>query len=138
VNPTAGSGRATKIFSKIQASQLYKDIESRSFLTKDKGHAEKVVRYLVKEQSNNNISAIIVIGGDGTLHEVVNGIGKRHIPVAVIPCGSGNDFARNFSIRKNPLTILKSIIKGSSETPYWLGNYTMSNGNRRHFVNSIG
>src|SRR5690625_3135915 len=108
VNPIAGSGRAIKIFSKIQASQLYKGIKSRYFLTKYKGHAEKVVSHLVKEQSNNNIITIIVIGGDGTLHEVTNGIGKRHIPIAVIPCGSGNDFVRNFSIGKNPLTILRS------------------------------
>lgn len=138
VNPTAGSGRAIRIFSKIQASHLYRDIKSRYFLTKDNGHAEKVVSHLVKEQSNNSIRAIIVIGGDGTLHEVVNGIGKLPIPIAVIPSGSGNDFARNFSIDKNPLTILESIINGNSDLPYWLGNYQMGNGTKRHFINSIG
>ncbi len=138
VNPVAGSGRALKIFSKIQASQLYKDIESRYFLTKYSGHAEKIVNHLVKEQSNNNITTIIVVGGDGTLHEVVNGIGKRDVPIAIIPSGSGNDFVRNFSIGWKPLSIFKAIIKGKSNQSYWLGNYQMENGKKRSFVNSIG
>lgn len=138
INPTAGSSRAMRIFSKIQASDLYKGIKSRYFLTKYNGHAEKIVNHLVNDKSNNNIIAIIVIGGDGTIHEVVNGVGKRRIPIAIIPSGSGNDFARNFSAGKSPLEILKSIINGNHDIPYWLGNYQMRNGDKRYFVNSIG
>lgn len=138
VNPLAGSGRAIKTFSKIQSSQLYRKIESRYFLTKYSGHAEKIVRHLVKEQSNNNIIAIIVIGGDGTLHEVVNGIGKRYVPIAMIPSGSGNDFIRNFQVGRNPLAIFEAIIKSENGQSYWLGNYQTKNNTRRYFVNSIG
>lgn len=138
INPTAGSGSAIKQFAKIQASQLYKEIESRYFITKYNGHAEKIVSHLVKEQSNKSITTIIVIGGDGTLHEVVNGIGKRHIPIAIIPSGSGNDFVRNFSMGRKPLAILEAIVEGKSELSYWLGNYQMKNAKKRYFVNSIG
>lgn len=138
INPTAGSGRAMRAFSKIQASELYKGIKSRYFLTKYNGHAEKIVNHLVNDKANNNIIAIIVIGGDGTIHEVVNGIGKRHIPIAIIPSGSGNDFARTVSIDKSPLAIFESVINGNSDLPYWLGNYQMRNGEKRYFVNSIG
>ena len=138
INPTAGSGSAIKQFAKIQASQLYKEIESRYFITKYNGHAEKIVGHIVKEESNNSITAIIVIGGDGTLHEVINGIEKRHVPIAIIPSGSGNDFARIFSNDRKPLAILKAITKGKSNQSYWLGNYQMKNGKKRYFVNSIG
>lgn len=138
VNPIAGSGRAMKNFSKIQASPLYKEIESRYFLTKYDGHAEKIVKHLVKEEANIKIKTIIVIGGDGTLHEVVNGIGDRHVPIAIIPSGSGNDFARNFRKSRNPLTNFEAIIKEGNSLSYWLGNYQLRNGKKRYFVNSIG
>jgi YegS/Rv2252/BmrU family lipid kinase len=137
VNPTAGSGRAMRIFSKIQKSKLYKDIKSRYFLTKYNGHAEKIVSHLVNKQSDK-ISVIIVIGGDGTLHEVVNGIGNYRIPIAIIPSGSGNDFSRATSRTKNPLDIFQSIVKHKSSIKYWLGNYQISNRDSRYFVNSIG
>jgi len=43
----------------------------------------------------DDYSAIVAVGGDGTLHEVVNGMlhrpDKRRVPVAFIPNGSGND-----------------------------------------------
>src|SRR5690625_7444229 len=84
VNPLAGSGRAIKTFSKIQSSQLYQKIESRYFLTKYSGHAEKIVRHLVKEQSNNNIIDIIVIGVDGTLYIVVYEIGILFVRLRIL------------------------------------------------------
>lgn len=138
INPAAGSGRTMRLFSKIQASDVYNEIKSRYFLTECNGHAEKIVSHLVNDKSNNKITAIIVIGGDGTLHEVINGVGKRRIPIAIIPSGSGNDFARAFSIGKNPIAILESIVKGNNDMAYWLGNYQMGNEKKRHFVNSIG
>lgn len=43
----------------------------------------------------------MAVGGDGTLHEVVNGLmrrsDKKKIPMGFIPAGTGNDFCRNFS-----------------------------------------
>lgn len=137
INPTAGRKRAEKIFSKIKSTTLYQEIDSRYFLTKYEGEAEEIVRHLV-DKRYQKITAIIVIGGDGTLHEVMNGIGKQSIPVSVIPSGSGNDFTRGFSIRKKPLKIFEDTIKGRLYSSYWLGNYEMTNGITRHFVNSIG
>src|SRR5699024_12121049 len=106
INPIAGSGRAMKNFSKIQASPLYKEIESRYFLTTYDDHAEKIVKHLVKEEANIKIKTMIVIGGDGTLQEVVNGIVEPHVPNAINPSGQGNDFATYFRQSVNPLTIL--------------------------------
>lgn len=137
VNPTAGSKRAMKIFSKIKMSKLYQEINSKYFLTSRQGDAEGIVRHLIQKR-HQKITSIIVIGGDGTLHEVMNGLGKKRIPISVIPAGSGNDFARGCAIAKNPLDILRQTIKGRYNTPYWLGNYQMANGITRFFVNSIG
>ena len=48
-------------------------------------------------------SVLIACGGDGTFHEVVNGLltrpDKQKIPVMVVPNGSGNDFANCFGLK---------------------------------------
>lgn len=137
INPTAGSGRAEQIFSNIQQSESYQNIQSEAYVTNSNGHAEKLVRKLTST-SNGRIRALIVIGGDGTLHEVMNGIGDYQIPVAVIPSGSGNDFARATFIPNDPVSILNLIVEGKSDMPYWLGNYQVDDEAKRHFVNSIG
>lgn len=50
----------------------------------------------------NGLDALIAVGGDGTLHEVVNGLMNRadsqRIPIAFIPNGSGNDTCHGFGI----------------------------------------
>ena len=46
----------------------------------------------------DDIDRVVVIGGDGTINEVVNGLVGSKIPIAVIPLGTGNTFATNFHI----------------------------------------
>ena len=65
----------------------------------------------------DNYSAIVAVGGDGTLHEVVNGMlhrkDKRKLPVAFIPNGSGNDLCRSLEIYHID-TALDYIVKGDT------------------------
>jgi len=50
----------------------------------------------------DDISALVISGGDGTIHEVVNGMmmrdDKKKVPVALLPNGSGNDTCRAFRL----------------------------------------
>jgi diacylglycerol kinase family enzyme len=50
----------------------------------------------------NEHSAIIAVGGDGTLHEVVNGLmfrsDKKKIPIAFVPNGTGNDTCKSLGV----------------------------------------
>ena len=53
---------------------------------------------------------LIVVGGDGTLNEVLNGITDfDRVRLGVIPTGSGNDFGRNLKLPKTPKESLKQI-----------------------------
>ncbi|MUK86793.1 YegS/Rv2252/BmrU family lipid kinase [Ornithinibacillus sp. L9] len=137
VNLMAGHGRGRRIFNKIQNSKLYQELQSSYYVTEYEGHAENIAQQLSK-QNLVNLQAIIVIGGDGTLHEVMNGIQDLSLPVAFIPGGSGNDFARGLSIKVNPVEILQDIVKGNYSKAYWLGSYSVDDSARRVFVNSIG
>ncbi|SHF80533.1 diacylglycerol/lipid kinase family protein [Ornithinibacillus halophilus] len=135
VNPAAGHGRGKRIYTKIKKSTIYQEVQSKVYFTEYPNHAEELATEISK-QNLENLIAVVVIGGDGTLHEVMNGIDPL-INVAFIPGGSGNDFARGSKIKGNPIEILRRVIEEHS-TDYWLGKYSIEGDKPRQFVNSIG
>jgi len=70
---------------------------------------------IVKNLPIDDYSAIVSVGGDGTSHEVINGLfyrpDKKKIPIAFLPNGTGNDFCINLSL-ENIDQGLDYIIKG--------------------------
>lgn len=137
VNPVAGNGRGLNIFKKIEKSELYQSLISRVYLTEYPGHAEEIANQ-IKIETIDDLKSIIIIGGDGTVHEVINGLGDSQIPISFIAGGSGNDFGRGCSIKGSPLTILKKIVEGNQGIPYWKGSYSVDLNEQRDFINSIG
>lgn len=141
VNPEAGNGKAQLLFRKIQKDPLYNKANCRSFFTEREGHAEKLARQVV-EIHKETITAVIVIGGDGTLHEVVNGmINYPMIPISFIPAGSGNDFARGVRVKERGIKLFHNYIKRPGQFSVRLGRYTshqQSRNGQRVFLNSIG
>lgn len=97
VNPASGKG--VKVFKSFKQRLT---IPYRTYMTGYRGHATKIVKHLIKEEK---ISLIIVVGGDGTIHEVLNGIGSHSMTLGVIKNGSGNDFSRYFKTFEHPKEI---------------------------------
>ena len=67
----------------------------------------------------HSYSAILVVGGDGSFHEVFNGMLMRkdqlRLPIGLIPNGSGNDFNSSFGVVKSNIDLaLDFIIKGNT------------------------
>jgi diacylglycerol kinase (ATP) len=86
-----------------------------SLVTTDRpGHA----RELAGTACQQNADTIIVLGGDGTVNEVINGIltaGCRHMPrIGIIPIGSSNDFSRSLGISQNLHRACQTIIRGKT------------------------
>lgn len=95
-------------------SELDDDLRSRIELryTEYPGHA----RDIAVEASDKNGAKITIVscGGDGTFHEIVNGLAFRSTPLICIPMGTGNDFARIIctpELRKNPFSCIKDLDK---------------------------
>lgn len=94
INPTAGQGEAAKMLPVIQSCMEEEGLPFTIYQTKGVGDAMAYVRYMAKKGPGR----FYACGGDGTLHEVVNGLGKaKECQVALIPTGTGNDFLRNFT-----------------------------------------
>ncbi|MDX8359238.1 diacylglycerol kinase family lipid kinase [Cytobacillus sp. IB215316] len=142
VNIAAGNGKAKTIWNEVKQELGKQNIEYRSFLTKSPGHAEHLAKGIVKRHPWK-VAGIVVVGGDGTMHEVINGLaGTSNINVGFISAGSGNDFARGYSVPQAPIEALKHIIddKEPSHSLFDLGQYTISNPLKkvRYFVNNLG
>ena len=111
LNPKAGSGRAQRAWHGLRP--LLKDalghVELR--LTEAPNHATELTR----EALAGGADLVIATGGDGTVNEVLNGYladGKAVSPdacLALIPLGTGGDFARSAEITKSPADAVRAI-----------------------------
>ncbi len=114
INPIAGSGKGLDDYPLI--SKLLRDngIRCEAVFTEHKHHATELTVSAIK----NGYRHIIVIGGDGTLHEVVNGIyiqkcvAPEDITIAVIAVGTGNDWIRMFGIPRRYSEAIRAIKEG--------------------------
>ena len=84
---------------------------------------------------------VIAMGGDGTVHEVMNGLmqipaEKRPI-LGIVPVGSGNDFGHGIGISTTPTVALKRAIEGEPSTVD-LALMTDQHGRREYFDNTLG
>ena len=108
VNPVAGHGVAEKIYQPRVLSFLKEsglDYEIHRSLNK-----QEIGTYIRQRAAEGDDVRFYAIGGDGTLCDVVNGaMGFPNAEVAVLPCGTGNDFVRNFTGRENFLDLKKQI-----------------------------
>ncbi len=115
-NPVSGGGKNKKRIESIK-NLLLKYQFNFDFITTEYAHHEEL---LIKNAINKGYRKFICIGGDGTLHYMVNGIMKQnHIPsneilIAVIPNGTGNDWVKNYNISTTPEKAIKTILNNKS------------------------
>ena len=96
---------------------------------------------LASQAGEQGYDMVIAIGGDGTAHEVVNGLmqipaEKRPI-LGVVPVGSGNDFAHSIGVPMQPDRALAYALNGEPSTVD-IGLMTDENGRKEYFDNTVG
>ena len=116
VNPTSGGGKGLGDFPKISHLLRENCIDHDPAFTEHRYHATE----LTVEAVNRGYRKIIVVGGDGTLNEVVNGlfiqkqVAPTEILLAVVAVGTGNDWVRTFGIPRNYSSAIRAIKEGRS------------------------
>jgi diacylglycerol kinase (ATP) len=82
------------------------------------------------------------MGGDGTVHEVVNGLmqvpADKRPAIGIVPIGSGNDFAYAMGITEDPAHALAHALKSENIHTVDIGLMTDENGRMEYFDNTIG
>ncbi len=104
INPVSGRGKGKKAGILIENFLNNNSIKSAIIYTKSKKHATELA-----SEYQHKTSRIIVVGGDGTLNEVINGVTSDNILIGFIPTGTGNDFGINVNSSKIIINNLKSI-----------------------------
>ncbi len=112
VNPHAGTFKGKKLkktLKKLEDHLAERNVPYTIHKTNHKGHATTLTRNLI----DTGATDIIAIGGDGTLHEILNGFHSfDKCNLGLIPCGTGNDFAGTLNISKDPVKALDLILDG--------------------------
>jgi diacylglycerol kinase (ATP) len=101
------------------------------------GHAIQ----LAQQAGEQGYDMVIAMGGDGTVHEVINGLmkvpeNKRPI-LGIVPVGSGNDFAHGIHASRKPTEALTCALDGEASTVD-LGLMTDEHGRKEYFDNTLG
>lgn len=93
-NPVAGRGRVLQYWPQVEKALCEAGVVFEAVATKAPSDAVRLA-----EGATKNFFAVVGVGGDGTIHEVVNGLMRASnegetIPLGVIPLGNGDDFAK--------------------------------------------
>lgn len=107
INPRSGKGAGQKIAAKIASYMNKESFKYELHVTSAKGHAKEIAQEFGKDGN-----VIVAVGGDGTFHEVLNGIDTENCSMGFIPCGRGNDFATAFGLNRNPKKALHTVLYG--------------------------
>jgi YegS/Rv2252/BmrU family lipid kinase len=96
--------------SKAQLIQILNKIENSSLhFTEFSGHGGELAKLAISQQ----VSKIIVVGGDGTINEVASELIHTKIPIGIIPIGSGNGLARHLKIPMDFKSALNKALHGN-------------------------
>jgi len=100
VNPAAGGGRSAKLAAGVLARLREQGLAIDPLCSVRPGHAAA----LAAEGYEQGYRKFLAVGGDGTAHEIINGIfarslGTGPVELGFLPCGTGNSFLRDFSER---------------------------------------
>lgn len=112
INPKAG--KDNKVDEISNALKEIENIDYEIYVTKSRGDAKTFVREFLESHDANIVYRFYACGGDGTLHDVVNGAyGFKNAEIACYACGSGNDFIKNYKDRISSFSDLRKIIYGT-------------------------
>lgn len=92
LNPTSGNGAGRRFRAEVDLALRARGLEARIVATEGRGHATE----LAADAAAAGAPVVVAAGGDGTVHEVVNGLLRAggDTALGLIPIGTGNDFVK--------------------------------------------
>lgn len=149
-NPIAGRGMAARLQPTVVETLRRFDVEFDAVETTDRGEGVR----LAQEGVEAGYRSIIAVGGDGIVHEIVNGFmhanaGPDDVTLSVIPAGSGNDFIKMLDLPAEDIATacrrislgrtrvvdigrINKLVSGGRTT------FSAEDGRPGHFVNMLG
>jgi len=109
-NPFAARGRSVAVMAKIEELLKAKSIEYELVWTNSPGHATELAREAAKTHK-----VVVSAGGDGTMREVAIGLLGTESALAVLPCGTGNDYYKGVGMpnKKKLEEVVDVLVRGN-------------------------
>ncbi len=139
INPMSRSGKGLKIWKKEVEPLLHEEkIRYRSYFSRKAGDVARIMREILSSATERPIR-IILLGGDGTVNEAVQGITDySDVILGYIPTGSSNDLARDLQIPTDPAEAVHLILHDGKAIPMDLATVSYDDGSKRRFIVSCG
>lgn len=132
INPTAGGGRGQRVWAAVSRELARRQATADYGLTDGPAAATR----LAAQARQEGYDAVVGVGGDGTIQEIVNGLvdGNGGCPSAlgVIPGGTGNDFSKMLGVPRDPSRALDVVLGGQ------VRRFDLGRANGRYFINLAG
>lgn len=137
VNEASGRGRGGKIWRALRREMFEQELPFRAWCTRSPGEATALAQLAC--QDAQELQKLVVVGGDGTVNEVLNGISDfSQIALGVVPIGSGNDFVRGLGLPRDPRAALERVFAASGDARIDLGQVCVDGQAPRRFGISAG
>lgn len=142
INPTAGRGKAAKKIAELTTKLKSANIAHEIVYTERQGHAMELSQKAVED----GFRKIMVVGGDGSNHEVMNGIMEQNVVPSsdvtqcLIPVGTGNDWIKTHDYPRDIDKIIDKIKSGKTAVQD-IGKATFQTEEgrgERYFINVAG
>lgn len=119
INPHSGNGRGSQVAAEVIRYLSLHDISYRSIAAASE---MELTTALTREIEDKSYQGLIAVGGDGLAHLVMQLCVPLHIPFAIIPAGTGNDFVRTLGWSLDDIEPLLERITSTDPSPIDLGN----------------
>lgn len=126
INPASRSGKGAKIWSEqIEPALRESDAVFQTYFSQKAGEVKHLAAQITAEYKDDPDLKLIVLGGDGTVNEALQGIADpSKVILGYIPTGSSNDLARDLGIPKEPKAALDLILRNAAPRVMDLGRLT--------------
>jgi YegS/Rv2252/BmrU family lipid kinase len=116
-NPNAGAGRRRQRYEAVLARLRAAGVAVEERPTRKPGDAEAFAAELPRGACDR----LVVAGGDGTINEAVNGLGRNTAgggttPLAIVPLGTANVLAREIGLSSEPARVAATVLRGSARS----------------------
>ncbi|ANZ61793.1 diacylglycerol/lipid kinase family protein [Secundilactobacillus paracollinoides] len=145
LNEFAGGGKAKNLWPEIKTVLQERQVSYQVAKSTYPGQATLLARQYAKQHPDltTATNVVLAVGGDGTLHQVLNGLASAKlthpIPVAYLPVGNGNDFAKGIKMATRWRSALDQILGCNSASRLNVGTYRDAEKNTTGvFTNTVG
>lgn len=133
-NPNARSGLGIQLWKELEDILKEREVDYEVYFTKYQKHATDITASITADDEPHTI---VVLGGDGTINEVVNGIRNlSKVTLGYIPTGSSNDFSRGLHLPTDSKEALEMILRSKNTRELNVGRLSYEEKSQRFIVST--